>query len=115
MQHDRYERDGLEDFFAAGRRHTPPPPSAALMTRILADAAEVGATLPPARRGRSLRAPIGGWPAAAALGFCVAIGLSAGLLGGAERGSEALWEAAGTADEPATEILAFYDLAGLED
>jgi hypothetical protein len=43
------------------------------------------------------------------------IGLSAGLLGGAERGSEAFWEGAGSADEPASEILAFYDLARLED
>jgi hypothetical protein len=112
MQGGGYADDGLEDFFAAGRRHAPPPPSAALMTRILADAAETGAarTTAPRRLAR-----LGSWPAAAALGFCAVIGLSAGLLGGAERGSEALWEAAGTADEPATEILAFYDLASLED
>jgi hypothetical protein len=106
-----FEDDGLEDFFAAGCRHAPPPPSAALMTRILADAAEAGAVRTPAPRRL---ARLGRWPAAA-LGFCAAIGLSAGLLGGAERGSDALWEAAGTADEPATEILAFYDLASLED
>jgi hypothetical protein len=115
MQDDRYDGAGLEDFFAAWRRHAPPPPSPALMTRILADAAEVGAGRPAARRSRSLRTRFGGWPAAAALGLCVAIGLSAGLLGGAERGSEAFWEAAGSADEPASEILAFYDLARLED
>jgi hypothetical protein len=113
MQGGGYEDDGLEDFFAAGRRHAPPPPGAALMTRILADAAEASAVHTPAPR--RLARP-GSWPAAAAaLGFCAAIGLSAGLLGGAERGSEAFWEAAGTADEPATEILAFYDLASLED
>jgi hypothetical protein len=104
MQGGGYADDGLEDFFAAGRRHAPPPPSAALMTRILADAAEAGAVRTPAPRRLARH---GSWPAAATLAFCAAIGLSAGLLGGGERGSEAFWVAAGTADVPAGEILAF--------
>lgn len=109
--------DGLEAIFAAGRRHAPPPPGAGLMTRILADAAEIGvgrAPAAPPARSQQRDAPRG-WPAVTALGLCAAVGLAAGLLGGAERGADALWETAASADEPAAEILAFYDLASLED
>ena len=110
MHENESDDDGIDVYFAAARRHAPPPPGAGLMTRILADAADVSV----ARAPRPGRTAVLGWPAAAALGFCAAIGLAAGLLGGAETGSTALWEAA-SATEPEGEILAFYDLASLED
>jgi hypothetical protein len=124
MQGDMREEDGLDAFFAAARRDAPPTPRVELVNRILADAADhapaPAATVRlPERAGladrvRGLFAPLGGWPAAAALGLCAALGLAGGLLGGAERGSDALWDVAGAEDEPATAILAFYDLANAE-
>lgn len=119
---DGPDDDGLEAFFAAARRDAPPAPRAALVNRILADAADALPLplAPPVRRrglGARIRAafaPGGGWQAAAALGVCAALGLAGGMLGGADAGSDALWQGADAEDEPATAILAFYDLASPE-
>jgi hypothetical protein len=122
------DTDGLEAYFAAARREAPPAPATALLNRILADAAEACPPPAPAPRPlerpglsdrlRALFTPVGAWRGAAALGLCAAIGLSAGLLGGADLGDGALWTNVAAAevadDDAAAEILAFYDLASPE-
>ncbi len=124
MQGDRIPDAELEVFFAAARRVPPADPDIGLMNRILADAADVTAarreTLPPTPRAadrtgifarlRGVFAPLGGLPTAAALGFCAALGLTAGLLGGADASSAVLWEVVETDDEPLAAVLAFYEL-----
>lgn len=122
MQRDSTEDRELEVFFAAARSTPPPPPDTSLMNRILADAADVTAEraeparpMAPRAPGTWLRrifAPLGGLPAAAALGSCAALGLMVGLMGGADAGSAALWDTAH--DEPAAAVLAFYDLESPE-
>jgi hypothetical protein len=87
--------DGLEVLFAAARA-AEPRPSEALVSRILADAATVGAghaaraaaaaapAVPPRGLGARLARlfePVGGWQAAAGLGACAAAGFWLGLAG----------------------------------
>lgn len=124
--HDDRTREALAPFFAAARRDAPPAPDVALMNRILADAAQITAArvpaekpAPPARDGlaarlRRLFAPLGGLPAAAALGVCAMLGLTTGMLGAADAGTAALWSLAQSDDEAAAAVLAFYDLESPE-
>ncbi len=127
MAQDPHDDAPLEDFFAAARRQAPDGPGPDLVNRILADAADVAQarTAPATPRPRPkpallsglrrLLAPLDGWPAAATLGFCAALGLTTGLMGGAERGAEVLWQSTAAAtDDAADAILAFYDFENPE-
>ena len=126
MQDDRMQ-EALAPFFAAARRDAPPAPDTALLTRILADAAGIGAAraavperpTPPAQDGlaarlRRLFAPLGGLPAATALGACAVLGLTTGMMGAVDGSTAALWGTALAEDEPAAAVLAFYDLESPE-
>jgi ferric-dicitrate binding protein FerR (iron transport regulator) len=111
--------DDLEAFFAAARAENPAPRTA-LLSAILADAAEVQAArapraslpVPPQRpagwRFGRLFAPLGG---VAALAACAALGFWIGLAG-----SLTLDGATLTAGEtPAYGVDAFFDYASLEE
>lgn len=86
MQDDKHPVD-LDRFFAEAKTGMPEMPMA-LMAGILGDAADVSAAraVPQVlveRRGwlRALLAPIGGWPAMAAIAASAVIGVSAGYSG----------------------------------
>ena len=84
-QHDALSDDGLDAFFAAGRRTSDLP--APLMQRILADAAtEIAggpAEVVAVRRSswRGILAAIGGWPAMAGMATATVAGLWLGFAG----------------------------------
>jgi anti-sigma factor RsiW len=101
-RHDS-EDAALDAVFAAARAETPAPRTE-LLNAILADAADETARrrpvpAPPARRqprGWRPRSPgvfgaLGGWPAAAALGACAAVGFVAGISGGSETAATLIW------------------------
>jgi hypothetical protein len=109
--------DALEPFFAAARA-AGEGPRTALLSAILADAAEMHAarTAPapaaPRRPARGVRllAPIGGWRALAALGACAALGVWLGLAGNLALDGATLTAGASAADG----LDAFFDYAALE-
>ena len=111
----------LEAFFAAARAEADAPRTA-LLSAILADAAEVHAArnapapaAPPRRtvRGIRLLAPIGGWRGLAALGACAALGFWLGLAGNLSLDGTTL--TAGAASPSAADgVDAFFDYASLE-
>ena len=118
----------LAPFFAAARAEEAPPPTA-LLSAILADAAEVHAArttpahpapTPPARRprfGARLLSPIGGWGGLAALGACAAFGFWLGLAGDLSLdGGTLTTVAADQSDDGGADIGvgAFFDYASLE-
>jgi hypothetical protein len=121
MTQDRHDRENatLEVFFAAARAETPAPRTE-LLTAILAEAADAAARR---RRASAPQRPrprwrprlpggfraLGGWPAAAALGACTALGFMAGISGGSDTASTLIWgEQASSeysADAAATEVI----------
>ena len=110
----------LEAFLTAARAEAPAPRTA-LLSAILADAAEVHAAREaapapwpplPARRVRFL-APIGGWRGLAALGACAALGFWLGLAGNLTLDGATLTTAA-TSESAADGVDAFFDFASLE-
>ncbi len=112
----------LEPFFAAARA-TEPPPSLALLSAILADAADAGAARLPAprparrsawRRLRGLAEPLGGWRGLAALGACAAIGFWVGVAGGVSIEGGSVWTGSTPAEASADPVGAFFDLASAE-
>lgn len=114
------ETEALEVFFKAARA-AEAPPDAALLSRILGDAAEVSAaarpapTPAPARpapRWGGVAALLGGWRGGAALTACALIGLLIGATGYARLTTDG----AGyyVAGDTASDIGEFYDLAALE-
>ncbi|HET9068288.1 MAG TPA: hypothetical protein VFN28_06560 [Amaricoccus sp.] len=113
----------LAPFFAAARAGETPPQTA-LLSAILADAAEVHAAraappapaLPAARKprfGARLLAPIGGWGGLAALGACAALGFWLGLAGNLSLDGTTLTTAAASQTGDAG-VDAFFDYASLE-
>jgi hypothetical protein len=110
----------LAPFFAAARAAAPEP-STALLSAILADAAEAGAArrAPPARAPRRSRwrdavAPaLGGWRGAAALAACALFGFWLGLAGGVSLDGTTL-QAGSTAAADDGSVEAFFDLAAVE-
>jgi hypothetical protein len=113
--------EALAPFFAAARAEAPEP-SVALLSAILADAAEAGSARrppPPARvRWRDAVAPaLGGWRGATALAACALVGFWLGLAGGITIDGTTL--AAGTAlaaaDDGADPVeTLLVDLAAVE-
>jgi hypothetical protein len=120
----------LEPFFAAARaadRTAVRGPTTALLSAILADAAEVSAERAAAAaeplaagHGAYLRA-IGGWRGLTALAACAALGFWLGIAGEVpiDTGGSA-WSSYGTSDGASAEgggddqLGAFYDLASAE-
>jgi hypothetical protein len=112
----------LAAFFAAARAEEKAPPTA-LLSAILADAAEVHAAraaLPapvrPARRGRlgvRFLAPIGGWGGLAVLGACAAFGFGLGLAGNLSLDGASLTTVAAS-ESAVAGVDAFFDYAALE-
>jgi len=112
--------DDLESFFAAARAEDAPPRTA-LLSAILADAADVQAAraprasvpVPPprpaGRRFGRLFAPLGG---VAALGACAALGFWLGLAGSLTLEGTTLTAGSETA---AYGVDAFFDYASLEE
>lgn len=121
------EAEALDTFFRAARDE--PDPSAAFLSAVLADAAEVSATRDAARSpGRpeerwlarvpagepwhTLSALLGGWRGGAALTACALIGFLIGANGYAQLATDAL-DTTASASVSDT-VSGFYDLAALE-
>jgi hypothetical protein len=119
--HRDADEAALDTFFAAARAEEHPPRTA-LLSAILADAAEVHASRhaapdpAPRRSGwrlASLFEPLGGWRALAALGACAAVGFWLGIAGNLTVDGATV--IAGTASESAADgVDAFFDYASLE-
>ena len=120
----------LDSFFAAARADTPAP-RAALLSAILADAAEMhaaraaappAARIPPPFHSRlaGLLSPIGGWRGLGALGACAGLGFWLGAAGHLTLDGAALTAgisagaADGTTDSTVEGVDAFFDYAFLE-
>jgi hypothetical protein len=120
MTHRDPDEAALESFFAAARA-AEQAPRTALLSAILADAAEVQAAraVPPApapgrpRRTARLLAPIGGWRGLAALGACAALGFWLGVAGDLSLDGATLTTAA-AAESADDGVDAFFDYASLE-
>jgi hypothetical protein len=126
MNRDHSERDpgaeALEAFFRAGRA-SEAPPSAAFLSAVLADAADVSAAArrvsaepraPAPRAGlrRGLANVLGGWRGGVALAACALAGFLIGVSGQARISTDtATYSLAG---ESASDIGEFYDLAALD-
>jgi hypothetical protein len=111
------EEAALAPFFAAARR-APPEPSVALLSAILADAAEAAAPRPspaprPPVRAR-WRAALGGWGGATALAACAMLGFWIGLAGGVTIDGATLQAGAVTAADADDPVEAFFALAAVE-
>jgi len=124
------EEAALAAFFAAARAEDVEPRTA-LLSAILADAAEVHAAratagsaparpatatpVPRRRFGAGVLSPIGGWGGLAALGACAALGFWLGLAGNLSLdGASLTTVAASQSDAAETGAVAFFDYASLE-
>ncbi|TPE50245.1 hypothetical protein [Amaricoccus solimangrovi] len=114
--------DLLETYFNAERR-AEEPPSAAFLSAVLADAAEVAAAraevaAPVSRPGagslwRALPALLGGWRGGAALTACALAGFLIGASGYSGLSTD-LGGAAETTASASDGVSGFYDLAALD-
>lgn len=115
----------LAGWFAEARADAAPP-STALLSAILADAAEIAAARTPAAAAPpeparaswwrpAFLAPIGGWGGLATLGACAVVGFWLGTAGNLALDGTSLTTAAAVAsDADAQGVDAFFDYASLE-
>lgn len=111
----------LAAFFAAARADEPPVPMA-LLSAILADAAELAAERAPApapvarparRRLGRLFDPLGGWRGATALAACALVGFWIGIAGDIAIDGTSV-QAGTTVADSDDPVVEFFDLAALE-